>query len=122
MATEAGPAAEVSPTPPLVVVRRAFRWRVVASVLRVVIVTGTLLTLYAVVPVGERPVGRIAVQLSAALLVLVLVLAWQLWAVSRSPYPTLRGVEASAVSVSLLILMFAAAYFGTARASPSSFS
>jgi voltage-gated potassium channel len=50
------------------------------------------------------------------------VVGWQLRSVSRSPYPTLRGVEAVAVSVPLLVLTFAAAYLGAGFADPAGFT
>jgi voltage-gated potassium channel len=102
--------------------RRRMRRRILGSVLRVVVVTGTLLVVYATAPIGQRPDGSIAVQLGVALLVLVVVLGWQIHSVTRSPYPTLRGVETVCVSVPLLVLSFAATYFGLAQAHQSSFT
>jgi hypothetical protein len=60
--------------------------------------------------------------LCVALLALGVVLGWQIRAVSRSPYPTLRGVEAVAVSVPLLVLTFATTYLGADFADPEGFT
>ena len=102
--------------------RREMRRLVVGAVLRVVIVTGTLLVVYATAPLGQRPDQSIVAKLCVALLVLVVVLGLQFRSVSRSPHPTLRGVEAVAVSVPLLMLSFAATYFVMAQADQASFT
>ncbi len=102
--------------------RRAMRRLAVASVLRIIIVSGTMLVVYATAPLGQRPNGSIAAQLCVALLLLVAVLGLQFRSVAKSPHPTLKGVEAVAVSVPLLVLSFAATYVGMAAADASSFS
>lgn len=102
--------------------RRVVRRRVLAGTVRVLVVTGVLLTLYLTAPIGEDPGGMRGVRLGVSLAALVAVLAWQIRSVSRSPYPTLRGVEVVAVSVPLLVLSFAAAYFGTASSSSGAFT
>jgi hypothetical protein len=102
--------------------RRRARRRAMASVARTLVVTGTTLAVYVTAPLDQRPVGRIAVRLALELLVLVLVLGWQIWAVGRSPHPVLRGVEAVSVSVPLLILTFAATYVIVDNTSPGSFT
>jgi voltage-gated potassium channel len=117
----AGSLNRASPDDP-VVGRRRVRGRILGSVFRVGLTTGALLAVYASAPIGQRFTGRIAVQLCAALLVLGVVVGWQLRSVSRSPYPTLRGVEAVAVSVPLLVLAFATAYLGTDFADPAGFT
>ncbi len=114
------------PAPPTATVRaddrRRARRRAMASVARTLVVTGTTLAVYVTAPLDQRPVGRIAVRLALELLVLVLVLGWQIWAVGRSPHPVLRGVEAVSVSVPLLILTFAATYVIVDNTSPGSFT
>jgi hypothetical protein len=62
------------------------------------------------------------VQLALELAALVLVLAWQIRSVGRSPHPVLRGVEALVVTVPLLVLTFAATYVVVDHNSPGSFS
>jgi 4-amino-4-deoxy-L-arabinose transferase-like glycosyltransferase len=97
------------------------RRRVMRAVLRVVVVTGILVAVYATVPL-DRPAEDVALRLLLGLLAVGVVLALQLRAVTRSPNPTLRGVEAVAVSVTLLILVSASAYFSLEHSSPGSFS
>jgi hypothetical protein len=92
------------------------------SIARTAVVTGTMVAVYVTAPLGQRPVGRIAVQLALELAALVLVLAWQIRSVGRSPHPVLRGVEALVVTVPLLVLTFAATYVVVDHNSPGSFS
>src|SRR5712675_1980474 len=49
-------------------------------------------------------------------------LAYQVRAITRSPFPLLRGVEALATSIPLFLLLFAATYVVMATISASSFS
>ena len=90
--------------------RRRVRRRVMASVVRTLVVTVTMVAIYATAPLDRRPAGAVAVRLLLELLALVLVLAWQIRSVGRSPHPVLRGVESLVVSVPLLVLSFAATY------------
>ena len=102
--------------------RREMRRLAVASMLRIIAVSGTMLVIYATVPIGQRPSESIAIRLCVALLVLIAVLGLQFRSVSRSPHPTFKGVEAVAVSIPLLVLSFAATYVGMAAAEQSSFN
>ncbi len=90
--------------------RRRVRRRVMASVVRTLVVTVTMVAIYATAPLDRRPAGAVAVRLLLELLALVMVLAWQIRSVGRSPHPVLRGVESLVVSVPLLVLSFAATY------------
>jgi voltage-gated potassium channel len=98
------------------------RRQVLGAVVRVVVVTGALLAVYATAPFDQRPTGQVALRLMLGLAVVATVLVWQLRAVIRSPHPTVRGVEAVAVSVPLLVLMFAATYFSTENSTPGTFN
>ena len=102
--------------------RRRARRRVVRSIARTLLVTGSLVAFYVTAPLDQRPVGAIAVRLLLELLALVLVLGWQIRAVGRSPHPVLRGVEAVVVTVPLLALTFAATYVVVDHNSPGSFT
>jgi hypothetical protein len=55
-------------------------------------------------------------------LVFAALMSWQIITVIRSPYPGLRAAEAVAVSLTLLILVFAATYFIAEQAYPGSFT
>jgi len=102
--------------------RREMRRLVAVAVLRVVVVTGTLVIVYATAPLGRHPDESIVVKLCLALLVLVIVLVLQFLSVSKSPHPTLKGVESVAITVPLLILSFAATYYVMWQADPASFT
>jgi voltage-gated potassium channel len=102
--------------------RRRARRRVISSIARTLVVTGAMVAFYVTAPLDQRPVGWIAVRLLLELLALVLVLGWQIRSVGRSPHPVLRGVEAVAVSVPLLVLTFAATYVVVDHNSPGSFT
>jgi|SRR4051794_25097623 voltage-gated potassium channel len=110
------------PGAPAAVSRRRLRRRALLAVVRVVVVTGTMVALYVSAPIDQRPVGSIAVRLILGMVLLVVVLAWQIWSVRRSPHPMLRGLEVVAVSAPLLILGFAAAYFAAAHSDAGSFT
>jgi hypothetical protein len=81
-----------------------------------------MIALYAVTPMDRRPTGITALELVAALLAFAVLLSWQVVTVIRSPYPALRAAEAVAISLTLLILLFATTYFVTEHASPGSFT
>ena len=102
--------------------RRRVRRRVMASVVRTLVVTATMVAIYATAPLDRRPAGAVAVRLLLELLALVLVLAWQIRSVGRSPHPVLRGVESLVVSVPLLVLSFAATYAVVDHNNPGSFT
>jgi hypothetical protein len=102
--------------------RRQARRRVLRSIARTVLVTCSMVAFYVAAPLDQRPVGAIAARLVLELLALVVVLGWQIRAVGRSPHPVLRGVEAVAVSVPLLVLTFAATYVVVDNNNPGSFT
>jgi voltage-gated potassium channel len=92
------------------------------SLIRAGVVSAFLVSAYAFAPLGRRPEGAVAAQITLWLLVFSVVVGWEILAVSRSPYPRLRAIEAVAVSVPLFILLFASAYFVTAQVDAGSFS
>ena len=102
--------------------RRRARRRVMRSIARTFVVTGAMVAVYVTAPFDQSPAGAIAVRLLLELLALVLMLVWLIRSVGRSPHPVLRGVEALAVSVPLLVLTFAATYVVVDHNSPGSFT
>jgi voltage-gated potassium channel len=101
---------------------RASRRRVAVSVLRICAFNAVLFVLYAQAPLGRHVDAVIAARVAVELLLLAAVVVAQLMAVARSSNPGLRALEAISVSVSLLILSFASAYYVTGQADPASFS
>jgi voltage-gated potassium channel len=102
--------------------RHPFRRQVLVSLGRTVLVIVVACCFYALAPLGKRLDGAVAAQLAVWLLVFAAVVAWQLRTVLRSTHPGLRAVEAVAISATLLILIFAAAYFVSGRVNPAGFS
>lgn len=86
------------------------------------VVTVALFGLYAWIPLGQRPEGSVLAQLVGGLLLVAVVVGWQLVAVMRSHSPGLRAVEGVAMSVPLLLLVFASMYFAIEQTDPGSFS
>jgi voltage-gated potassium channel len=101
---------------------RALRRRMLGSLIRACAVSAFLVGAYAFAPLGRRPEDSVAAQIALWLSVFSVVVGWEIIAVSRSPYPRLRAVEAVAVGLPLFILLFASAYFVTGRVDAGSFS
>ena len=101
---------------------RSDRRRIIGALLRILVVIGVLLAVYLTAPIDERPVGRVAIRLFIGLAAVVVVLIWQIRAVTKSEYPTQRAVEAVATCIPLLILVFASAYVAVADNVSDSFS
>ncbi len=91
--------------------RREFLRCVAVSALRVTVVFVVLALLYSFAPLGRRFDGNVVAELTASLLVLVLVTAWEFRNVSRTRYPEVRALEAVGVTLPLVLLPFAAAYY-----------
>lgn len=71
----------------------------------VVIVAG-----YFLLPMGRLD-GRVLAYLVLGLVLVVLVLAWQVREIIKSPYPRIRAIDALATSVPLFVVVFSAAYY-----------
>lgn len=93
----------------------------VASVLRIVVVTALLLALYALLPVG-RSGGKAVAELVAGLVVFLAVIGWMVRRIVSDDHPELRAVEAFGIAVPALIVVFAYAYLSLAQANPANFS
>ena len=81
-----------------------------------------VLVLYYVVPL-DRPFGWPTLAgLLGGILVIALLAVWQVRSVVRSPHPVLRATETLAFTVSLFLVLFAAAYQILAANDPANFS
>jgi hypothetical protein len=108
---------------PMVVLARRHRRAVVRSVARFLGFTLTLFVIYAIAPVDHKSTEFWAVmKVALAFVALVGVTGWQIFAISRSPYPRLRAFEAIGISVPLLVLVFAAVYVSMAAYSAQNFN
>lgn len=102
--------------------RRTSRRLILRSVVRMTAGLVVLFGVYALAPLGQRPMGSVIAGLVVSVLLLTIVVTWQIVAVTRSPSPVLRAVEGVALSVPLLLLLFACIYVVTAENDPGSFS
>lgn len=90
---------------------RGQRIRIAAGILaRSLVVVVLLFVGYYVLPM-DRPAGGGLVVLVVGLLALTAVLAGQVRAIVRSPFPRLRAFEALAMGVPLLLVVFASSYY-----------
>lgn len=81
-----------------------------------IVVVYYLLPLTATVDVGTL------VTLVLGLVALSGLVGWQVRAIARSPYPTLRAVETLAVVIPVFLVLFAATYTLIAQAHPAAFT
>ena len=93
-----------------------------AGLFRALATTIVLVTLYYVVPLDALSGLPAAVMLTAGLLVLVAVTAWQVRSVLFSAQPAIRAIEGVAATAPLFLLLFAAAYYILAQSHPEYFS
>ena len=98
--------------------RRAVVW----SLVRAALTATALLVVYFLLPLTERTGLALAVNLIVGLSVIVLALVLNVLAIMRSDYPRLRTLDAVAVVLPLLIVVFAAIYIQIAEAHPRAFS
>lgn len=102
--------------------RRERRRLVVRSALRIVITTVLLIALYLLVPDPGHSGTRALVELGVGLVLFAALLGWHVSRILNADHPELRAVEALAVSVPVLIFVFAYTYLSLYRAGHSSFS
>jgi voltage-gated potassium channel len=95
---------------------------VVASLLRAGASVTVLVLVYYTIPL-DRPLNAATwIGFGLGLLAFAAVIAWQVRAILASDVPRLRAVQAVAVGLPLLLLLFASTYLRISRASPDSFS
>src|SRR5437899_2929802 len=87
-----------------------FRGPLLRSLGRTLLNVTVLLVLYYLLPLNRPVSWRTAGWLIGGLLLLGFLVAWQIRAILRARYPTLRAVEALATSIPLFLLLFAAVY------------
>jgi hypothetical protein len=85
-------------------------------------ITLVLLAGYYLLPLERLSSLPIGLTLTAGLLALAAVAAYQVRAVVRARHPAVKAVEALATTAPLFLLLFAAAYFLMAADDPSNFT
>ena len=108
---------------PVVLPARGHRHAVIVSVSRWLGCTIALFVIYSLAPVDQKPTEFEAfLKLGLALVALVAITTWQIFAIARSPYPRLRAFEAVGISVPILVLLFSSVYVSMAAYSSSNFN
>jgi voltage-gated potassium channel len=103
--------------------RRATRRRfVVLAVVRPLLTVAGLVVAYYLLPMDRPLSGWTLVGLVGGLCLVVVVIVWQIRVILESPYPTLQGMEALAISVPLFLLVYANVYYLLALNVPGSFT
>ncbi|WP_127360304.1 potassium channel family protein [Actinacidiphila soli] len=92
------------------------------SLVRSSLSTATLVTVYYLAPLDSPRDAVPLVLLVLGLAVFAGLMAWQLRAIARAPYPRLRAVEALSMALPLLLVLFAAAYILIEQNAPGAFS
>jgi voltage-gated potassium channel len=90
--------------------------------LRVAVSVAVLLALFYLVPLDAQLDAKPIVGLAIGLAVVALLIWWVVRSILRSDSPTLRGIEAVSVTIPLLLVCFASAYYLIARNSPAAFT
>ena len=96
---------------------RAAGW----AVLRAVISVAVVVTIYYLLPWDRSSAGAAVTWLVIGLMMLIGLIAFQVRAIVRSPFPGPRAIEALATSLSLVLLLFAGTYVVMATHSASNF-
>lgn len=98
------------------------RLRVAWVLARVLACTVVIAAVYYLVPLRTTVDLGTLVRLIAGLAVLTGLIAWQLRAIVRSAYPTLRAVETVAMAIPIFLVLFAATYTLMSQAQPAAFT
>lgn len=94
---------------------------VARSVLRATASVALLVTAFYLLPLNRASTGAAATILAVGLVLLIILVVFQVRSIVFSPYPVLRAVEAFAISISMVLLLFASAYASMSRVSADSF-
>ncbi|MET8567141.1 potassium channel family protein [Streptomyces sp. NPDC004783] len=101
---------------------RAGRGAAAVALARAAFIAAGLVTAYYLLPLDEHLTAGASLLLAGGLLAVLLVFAWEVRAIARSPHPRLRAVEGLAATLVLFLVLFAVAYYLLARSAPGSFS
>ncbi|MFD5512848.1 potassium channel family protein [Streptomyces sp. NPDC127051] len=98
------------------------RWQALLAFVRSLVTAGVLVTLYYLLPLDSSFTPTTVVALAVGIAGVALLLAWHIRRIRQSPWPGLRAVEALAVIVPCLVLLFATAYLLMDHTASDSFS
>ncbi len=97
---------------------RGGRRSALGALLRTGLVGTCVVTAYYLLPMAGPTTVRTAALLVGGLLAVLLVFAWEVRTIMRSPYPRLRAVEALVATLALFLVVFASAYHLLEYSSP----
>ena len=92
------------------------------AALRGLLVTALLVVLYYQLPLHQHWGVSAAVRVLAGLLVFAGIAAWQVRAITGSPYPQVKAVEVLGLILPLYLLVFASTYYVMERAAVADFT
>ena len=95
---------------------------IIGAVLRGLLITTVLVTLYYLLPLDRPWDSGTAVRLLIDLLVFAAAAVWQVRAIGGSRYPAMRAFEVLGLIIPFYLLVFASTYFLMERASAASFT
>ena len=95
--------------------------RIAWTVLRVAVSVAALVTVYYLLPLDHSSTPEAVTILVIGLAGFIALVAGQVRLIIRSPFPTLRAIEALATSVPLFLLLFAGTYVVLAALSAANF-
>ena len=101
---------------------RARRRVVRSAIFRSIFIAAALFAIYFILPVQSDNGGRLIARVVLGVLAFVLVIAYQLRRIIHAPFPGLRAVEAVAIALPLLLVLFAGAYASLSYGRQSTFS
>jgi voltage-gated potassium channel len=112
----------VSPTSLESLDRRQQRRVVGRSAFRILVSVVLLIALYGALPAADRTGIGTLVELFIGLVIFAAVLGWQVLKIMGAEHPELRAAEALAVSIPVVLIVFAFTYLSLSHAQPNAFS
>jgi preprotein translocase subunit YajC len=98
------------------------RGRAVGALVSSAVASVAVVVAYFVLPFSSALTTDTTLVLLGGLGAVVLLLAWHLWSIVRSPYPRVRAVAALATTVPVFLVVFATTYFAMGRVDETQFS
>ncbi len=112
----------MSPTSLEALDHRQRRRAIGRSAIRILVSVVLLFALYGVLPVADRTSIGTLLELFVGLIIFGAMLGWQVLKIMAAEHPELRAAEALAISVPVVLIVFAFTYLSLSRAQPGSFS
>lgn len=101
---------------------RLVRRRALLSLLQSGLVTTVIVVAYFVLPLSSPLTTATALMLFLGCAFVIALLAWQIRAITRSPYPRIRAFTALVTTLPVFLVVFATTYFVMGRTQPDDFS